>query len=101
MREILSSVSSVCLTIDCWTSRNVETYLAITAHFVTQEFKLLLILLECTSMDSQHTGINFAAEVKQIMDKFGLLDKGQTTQLIKQMQKKTELFWKSFGCYAH
>jgi hypothetical protein len=52
-------------------------------------------------MDSQHTGINFAAEVKQIMDKFGLLDKGQTTQLIKQMQKKTELFWKSFGCYAH
>jgi hypothetical protein len=105
VRETFSSVSSVCLTIDCWISRNLESYLAVTAHFITQEFRLMSILLGCASMDSQHTSVNLAAEVKRITDKFCLSNKvlviatdnaANITNAIK-----TELGWKHFGCYAH
>jgi hypothetical protein len=98
-------VLSVCLSIDCWTSRNAESYLAVTAHFITQEFKLMLNLLECASMDLQHTSVNLAAEVKRIKDKFCLSHKvlvvvtDNAANITNEI--KTELGWKHFGCFAH
>jgi hypothetical protein len=77
--------------------------MAVIAHFIAQEFKLMSVLLECASMDSQHT-VNLAAEVKRITDKLWLSDKvlvvvaDSAANITNAM--KTELGWKNFGCYA-
>lgn len=43
---IKSEVENVCLTTDCWTSRCIESYIAVTAHFVNKDFILKSVLLE-------------------------------------------------------
>jgi hypothetical protein len=37
VQEKMDSVKSACITTDCWTSRNVDSYLAVTAHYITEE----------------------------------------------------------------
>lgn len=34
MKELVSTVENACLTTDCWTSRNNESFKAITIHFL-------------------------------------------------------------------
>ncbi|KAF0742811.1 zinc finger BED domain-containing protein 4-like, partial [Aphis craccivora] len=42
MKELVSTIESACLTTDCWTSRNNESFMAITVHFINSEFVILL-----------------------------------------------------------
>lgn len=44
MKELVSTIESACLTTDCWTSRNNESFMAITVHFINSEFVLKTIL---------------------------------------------------------
>lgn len=48
VKGVMESVSSVCLTTDCWTSVKNEANMAITAHYLDHDFKLKLVLLECS-----------------------------------------------------
>ena len=68
MKSLTSTVESACLTTDCWTSRNNESFMAITINFIDTEFELKSILLECSSFNLNHTGHNLAQEIKRILD---------------------------------
>lgn len=101
----LKNVSSVCLTTDCWTSAINESYIAITAHYITDEFYLDSALLGCCGFDTPHTSVNLAHEIKRVVDEWGLSNKvlivvsdnaANITGAIVN-----ELGWKHFGCYAH
>jgi len=67
MKSLISKVESACLTTDCWTSRNNESFMTITIHFIDTEFELKSILLECSSFNLNHTGHNLAQEIKRIL----------------------------------
>jgi len=68
MKSLTSTVENACLTTDCWTSKNNESFMAITIHFIDTEFELKSILLECYSVNLNHTGHNLAQEIKRIFE---------------------------------
>lgn len=58
--------SSICLTADCWTSRTLVPYIAITGHFIhTETLEYKSILIKCSALEDSHTGVNLAEELKK------------------------------------
>lgn len=56
VKEILSNeLDMTCLTTDCWTPRNTESYTALIVHFIDKNFVLKSILLSCHSFNQSHT----------------------------------------------
>lgn len=74
VKGVMELVLSVCLTPDCWTSVNNEGYMAITAHYLDNDFKLKSVLLEC-SVVTGHTSENLAAQIKLVTEKFNVSSK--------------------------
>ena len=72
---IMDSVESVCLTTDSWTSVITENYLAVTAHFLNQDFQLESCLLECSSFRERHTQENLKQELIRITKEWKIQDK--------------------------
>lgn len=52
-----------------------ESYLAVTAHYITDTFEFRSIVLECSLMSDSHTIINLADAIKGIIAKFHLENK--------------------------
>lgn len=105
VRNELQAITSVCLSTDCWTSVNMESYLAVTAHYITDQYELRSILLECSCMSVSHTSVNLADAIKVIISKFHLNDKilvivSDNANNIKAAVAN-ELKMKHFGCFAH
>ena len=53
----LGEVHWVALTTDFWTSAAVESYLGVTVHFVTRQWKLEARVLQTREMPTSHTGL--------------------------------------------
>jgi len=104
MKELVSTIESACLTTDCWTSRNNESFMAITIHFIDSEYLLKSILLECRSFDLNHTSINLSQGIKQVLVSWNLKDKitfavSDNASNIKNALNS--LSFKNMGCFAH
>lgn len=98
-------IKSVCLTTDGWTSRTNESYLAVTAHFINDDFFLKKMLLDCSPFSPSHTADNLATYLRKITDEWGLSDKillvvsdnaANITCAVKERLK-----WKHWGCFGH
>lgn len=95
----------MCLTTDCWRSSANESYLALTAHYMTTDFELQSVLLECAQIFDTHTSENLAKEIIRIVEEFSLKDKvilvvSDNVSNITSAVKK-HFGWQHFGCYAH
>ena len=56
----LSQASSVALTTDGWTFRATESYVTITAHYITEEWEMRSPVLQTRPLYESHTGTNLA-----------------------------------------
>ncbi|KAK0141840.1 Zinc finger BED domain-containing protein 1 [Merluccius polli] len=56
----LSKASSVALTTDGWTSRATESYVTVTAHYITAEWEMKSPVLQTRPIYESHTGTNLA-----------------------------------------
>lgn len=65
----------VTITTDTWTSRNNESFLAITAHFINKEFEIKSSLLDCSVLNESHTIVNLAAAIQSSLNKWKLQNK--------------------------
>lgn len=104
-KEELKEVDSVTLTTDCWTSSTTESFLAVTAHFLTKNFELKHRVLGCESFSESHTSANLASAIRNILVEWDLENKvlifiSDNAANIKKAIKE-ELRQKHFGCYAH
>ena len=72
---VMESVQSVCLTIDSWTSVTPENYLAVTAHFLNQDFQLESCLLDCSNFRERHAQENLKQELIRITKEWKIEDK--------------------------
>jgi hypothetical protein len=61
------SVKSACITTDCWISRNVDSYLAVTAHYITEDFSLNSVLIGFSLITGSHTSENLAENMKNMI----------------------------------
>ncbi|KAJ0170004.1 hypothetical protein K1T71_000880 [Dendrolimus kikuchii] len=101
---VTQDIRSVCITTDCWTSSQTESYIAVTAHYIDKDFEPRQVLLECKNMKERHSSANLSQELKRVTDDYGL-----TTKVIfaisdnaRNIEKAIEdLNWKRYGCYAH
>ncbi|XP_022825647.1 zinc finger BED domain-containing protein 4-like [Spodoptera litura] len=104
--SVSEDASSICLTTDIWTSRNNDSYLAITGHYIDRNYNLQSVLLECKVLEKSHTGVHLAEEIKNVTQDWSIpsekvllvvSDNGANiTNAVKQI-----LGWKHFSCYAH
>lgn len=105
VKNKMKDVQSVCLTTDCWTSSTNESYLGLTAHYITDDYSLNSVLLECKNNTASSSAENLAREIKQIINKFELQDKvliviSDNGANVKSAITK-ELKLNHFSCYAH
>ena len=59
----VQSADSVCITTDSWTSRGIESYLSLTAHYLDNNFELQSSLLGCFVFNEKHSAENLAEEL--------------------------------------
>ncbi|XP_047038385.1 zinc finger BED domain-containing protein 4-like [Helicoverpa zea] len=103
--KMTEEAKSVCLTTDCWTSKANESYMAITAHYIDQNYILKSLLLQCEVLPGHHTAINLAAQLRKcastwnITDKITIVVSDNASNIVSAIT--TELNWRHFGCYAH
>ncbi|KAL4113573.1 hypothetical protein QTP88_017180 [Uroleucon formosanum] len=98
---------SVCMTTDCWTSRNNESFMAITIHFIDSNFSLRSVLLGCFEFNDHHTGVNLSEKIKQTLDEWNLKKKvvlavsDNANNIKNALNTLNILQIKSMGCFAH
>ncbi|KAL0879302.1 hypothetical protein ABMA27_003081 [Loxostege sticticalis] len=103
--QVTSEVQSICLTTDLWTSRCTESYIAVTGHYLTEDFVFKTVLLGCCHFSGSHTSQNIASEINAIVDQWGLQGKvnfmvsDNGANVVKAV--KDILGLKHFGCFAH
>ncbi|KAL0879296.1 hypothetical protein ABMA27_003075 [Loxostege sticticalis] len=106
VKKILSdtAIEKICLTVDLWTSKANESYIAITGHFINNNFKMQSVLLSCEHFSDRHTSANIqdflsnTAREWNIADKINFVISDNAANVQKALQ---DLGWKHFGCYGH
>ena len=68
VRERLNKTSEVAVTTDIWTSCQSLSYCCLTAHTVSDEWKLESYVLETFNFNTDHTGKHIAQELKRVVD---------------------------------
>lgn len=71
----LANAERVAITTDAWTSCATESYVTITAHHITPDWKLNVHVLQTRAFKGSHTGKNVGALLKQACADWNLLDK--------------------------
>ena len=71
VKDALASVTSVSITLDIWTSRDMRSYLGITAHFI-RTFKLESVMLACNRFSGKHTAEHILENYQEILANFDL-----------------------------
>ncbi|XP_073729768.1 E3 SUMO-protein ligase ZBED1-like [Misgurnus anguillicaudatus] len=100
----VSNAAAVCLTTDCWTSRTTTSFMAVTCHFIDEDFTLSSSLLDCFSFTDRHTAENLAVELKKVCEEWKITNKvvacvSDNASNIKAAIRKAE--WRHLPCFAH
>lgn len=104
-KNMIEKAVSVCLTTDCWTSRNTDSFMGVTAHFISDDFSLTSVVLQCEQFPLSHTSMNLSdslrsiSQVWNIGDKITLVVSDNASNVTKAI--KDILGWKHLGCFAH
>lgn len=94
----------LCLTTDMWTSRENENFIAVTGHFISEDYQFKSILIECFLFEDTHSSANIQSKLLQIINEWGLRDKINfiVSDNAANIQKAiADIGWKHYGCYGH
>jgi len=102
--QIKENAVSVCLTTDCWTSINNQSFIAITAHYLDTDFNFKSVLLECVAFEESHTSHNLKVKIESVITDWEL--NGKVVLVVSDNAYNivgaiTNLKLKHFGCFAH
>jgi hypothetical protein len=67
--------SKVSLTTDLWTSSKERPYIAITAHFVDQNYEQKCLLIDFSNIQYPHTGLQIKNSLEGALNRYGIFDK--------------------------
>lgn len=105
LKNILKNESlSVCLTSDGWSSPTNDSYNAVTAHYINEQFDMKSVTLECSAFNESHTSENLAQEILRVANDWEISDKVllMTTDNASNITGAIKILkWKHYGCYAH
>lgn len=101
---IATEAEYVTLTTDTWTSNCTEGYMAVTAHFITNNWELKSFLLECFSFTERHTAENLRNELVRVANDWNISRKVHAivSDNAANIGKAVQLTgWPHLGCVAH
>ena len=105
LKEELKSASFISLTADSWTSRATTSYIAVAAHYISEEtWELQTALLGCFECQERHTAENIKEELLKVTSEWGITDKVFVcvTDNAANMKSAVKLTgWEHFNCIAH
>ena len=92
MRLALDDVDAVSLMTDFWSSISNDSYLGVTYHYITPNWKLWSLVLQTRTLSDpleSHTAVNVAGALEEVAEEWGLLAKcqGITTDNGRNMVK--------------
>ena len=103
----IGQINTYSLTFDYWTSISSKSFLTITIHFLTQEFKLRDYVLKTIEIKEDHTGVNTAKVIKSVLQEYSLPNGSHhkiwaVTDGAANMKKTVkELQWPHILCFSH
>ncbi|CAG2219590.1 unnamed protein product [Mytilus edulis] len=98
----MKSCKNVSITHDGWTSCNTESYIYVTAHFITNQWELVNAVLQTKKVEGSHTGENIANALKEVKENWSLPDIIAVTDNAANEKKAFQILnWIRFGCYGH
>nr|CAI5848501.1 unnamed protein product [Callosobruchus analis] len=103
-KKVIELAELIILTTDTWTSRNTDSFMGVTANFIT-DFEVKSILLDVFLLKDAHSGINLANELRRVVREWEIENKiliaiSDNAANIKKAIIE-DLKWKHFGCLAH
>lgn len=104
LKEELSFAEHICITTDAWTSIANESYVSITAHFITKDWKLNSKFLNCFAMYKDHTAQNLMNEIFESLKKWNVESKiscvvsDNAANILAAIKLAG---WYSLPCFAH
>ncbi|KAJ4940608.1 hypothetical protein JOQ06_026905 [Pogonophryne albipinna] len=103
VKASLGKAERVALTCDGWTSRTTEAYVTITAHFINEEWELVMYVLQTRDMPESHTGHNLAEHLRKAEWEITEKDPVIVTDNASNMTIAAEeaAFTLHVKCYAH
>ncbi|XP_065096446.2 E3 SUMO-protein ligase ZBED1-like [Paramisgurnus dabryanus] len=102
--ESLKKAGRIAVTCDAWTSIATESYVTVTAHFITDEWQLASHVLQTREVNESHTGANIAELLKNVTEEWQITKKDLVlvTDNASNMAVAAELCkFLHVKCYAH
>ncbi|KAL0819743.1 hypothetical protein ABMA28_007791 [Loxostege sticticalis] len=105
--KLATDSAAVCLSTDGWTSINNESFVAVTAHYISHdaaEIKLETVLLGCIKYTERHTAENICELLKtfmndwQIKNKVTAISSDNAANMIAAVRAGN---WRHIACLAH
>ena len=104
LEEQLKTIEHCSITTDLWTSRATEGYITITAHFITNTWKMRSVVLKTVHVNESHTSENIAAVLTQVTDEWNVSAKVHcaTTDNANNIKRAIRINkWNHNACFAH
>lgn len=104
LKTLLETTEHVTLSTDGWTSINTEGYIAVTAHFITEEWKFYPCLLTCFKFEERHTAQNLHQDLKRICTEWHISDNvyaittDNAANIVAAVRSSE---WEHIPCFAH
>ncbi|XP_060768023.1 E3 SUMO-protein ligase ZBED1-like [Neoarius graeffei] len=72
----LKAAHSIALTTDSWTSWATESFLTVTAHFISPEWDMRTVVLQTRPLHEQHTSTHLAEKLNEVVTEWKLERRG-------------------------
>ena len=105
--QLIETISSqeIAVTTDLWTSRAIQGYLTITAHFINSEWRLENKVLLTQEMAERHTGEHIVERLQDAMKEYKV-DEQNIVAVVRDNARNMQvavdkLGWEDVPCFAH
>lgn len=104
LKSILEETEFITITTDGWTSLTNESYISVTAHFITKKWEFVSCLLSCFGYSERHTAQNLHDEISEILREWGISEKvfAMVTDNAANVVAAVKMgSWVHVPCFAH
>lgn len=104
LKKLLEEIEDIALTTDIWTSRQTQTFMCVTAHFINSDWVLKSHVLETVQLKTAHTAHTIASELKRVAEEWSVENKIRmiVTDNASNMTRAVSLVgWRHIPCFAH
>jgi len=78
VKACIDPIPFIVFTTDCWTSRAVDSYISLTAHYIDEKFNRHLLVLDTLLVSERHTAQNLLSKILAMLEAWEINQKRVT-----------------------